>query len=82
MISLLSGSSNNALMKVGLGSSLVPKFISCSGSSTSGRESSSAAGAKSSTSSCKLSSCSSVLSWVNSAILMARSYIKSFLSSQ
>ncbi|CAL2239194.1 unnamed protein product [Prunus armeniaca] len=66
MISVLSGSSNNALMKVGLGSSFVPKFISYSGSSTSGKESYSAAGAKSSTSSYKLSSYSSVLSWVNS----------------
>ncbi|CAL2254921.1 unnamed protein product [Prunus armeniaca] len=63
MISLLSGSFNNALMKVGLGFSYVPKFISWNGSSTSGKELSSAAGAKSSTSSCKLSSsCSSVLS--------------------
>ncbi|CAL8996876.1 unnamed protein product [Prunus brigantina] len=52
----MSGSFNSALMKVGLESSSVPKFISCKGSSTSGRESSSAAGAKSNTSSCKLSS--------------------------
>ncbi|KAL6294165.1 hypothetical protein ACE6H2_002307 [Prunus campanulata] len=82
MISLLSGSFNSALMKVGLGSSSVPKFISCKGSSTSGKEPSSAAGAKSSISSYKLSSCSSVLSWVNSAILMAGFCMKSFLSSQ
>ncbi|KAI5320924.1 hypothetical protein L3X38_040632 [Prunus dulcis] len=45
MISLRSGSFNSALMKLGLGSSSVPKFISYNGSSTSGKESSSAAGA-------------------------------------
>ncbi|CAL9000753.1 unnamed protein product [Prunus brigantina] len=82
MISLLSGSFNSELMKVGLGSSSVPKFISCNGSSTYGKESSSAVGAKSSTSSGKLSSCFSMLSWVNSTILMAGFCIKSFLSSQ
>ncbi|KAL6272428.1 hypothetical protein ACE6H2_023120 [Prunus campanulata] len=82
MISLLSGSSSSALMKVGLGSSSVPKLISCNGSSTSGKESSSAAGAKSNISSCKLSSCSSMLSCVNSAILIAGFCAMSFLSSQ
>ncbi|KAI5317438.1 hypothetical protein L3X38_037145 [Prunus dulcis] len=78
----MSGSFNSTLMKVGLGSSSVPEFFSCKGSSTSSKESSSAAGAKSSTSSSKLSSYSSVLSWVNSAILMAGFCIKSLLSSQ
>ncbi|CAL9021325.1 unnamed protein product [Prunus brigantina] len=83
MSSPLIGSFNSALIKVGLGSSYVPKFISCKGSSTSGRESSNAAGAKSNTSSCNSSSSwSSVLSWVNSAMLMAGSCMKSFLSSQ
>ncbi|KAI5316191.1 hypothetical protein L3X38_045367 [Prunus dulcis] len=64
MSSDLSGYFKSVLMKVGLGSSSVPKFISCRGSSTSGGESSNAAGAKSNTSSCKTSSsCSSVRSW-------------------
>lgn len=82
MISLFSGSSSNALIKIGLGSSSVSKFISCKVSFTFGKESSNVVGANSNSLSCKLYSYFAELSHMNSAMLTIGFCIESFLSAQ